>query len=217
MNKKLIVYVTGILLLALFGVAAYLLESQKTAGITEIASDPSIMKRYYSPTMGPANAKVTIVEFFDPACETCRKFHPYVKQLMESNPGRVNVVMRYAPFHQGSDYVVKILEAAKMQGKFWETLEAAYEAQPFWAQHGNPQPQSLWSYLGGVGLDIEKAKKDMQSLMFEKRIQQDLEDARALQVTKTPSFFVNGKPLKTFGYRQLKALVESEVSDNYHM
>lgn len=217
MNKKLIVSITGVLLIALFGVAAYLLESQKTAGITEVASDPSIMKRYYSPTMGPANAKVTIVEFFDPACETCRKFHPYVKQLMKSNPGRVNLVMRYAPFHQGSDYVVKMLEAAKLQGKFWETLEAAYEAQPMWAQHGNPRPQSLWNYLGGVGLDIEKAEKDMQSPMFEKRIAQELADAKALQVTKTPSFFVNGKPLTRFGYQELKALVESEVRENYPM
>lgn len=217
MNKKLIVSITGVLLFALFGVAVYLLESQKTAGITEVASDASIMKRYYSPTMGPSNAKVTIVEFFDPGCETCRKFHPYVKELVESNPGRVNVVMRYAPFHQGSDYVVKILEAARFQNKFWETLEAAYEAQPFWAQHGNPQPQSLWNHLGGVGLDIEKAKKDMQSPTFDKRIAQDLEDARALQVNKTPSFFVNGKPLITFGYRQLKALVESEVRENYPM
>ena len=217
MNKKLIVSLTSVILIALFGVAAYLLESQKTAGITEVASDPSIMKRYYSPTLGPSNAKVTIVEFFDPACETCRKFHPYVKDLMESNPGRVNVVMRYAPFHQGSDYIVKILEAAKLQGKFWETLEAAYESQPFWAQHGNPQPQSLWNYLGGVGLDIEKAKKDMQSPMFEKRIQQDLSDAQALQVTKTPSFFVNGKPLTRFGLRELRTLVNDEVYENYHM
>tara|TARA_R110002167_G_scaffold26395_3_gene90994 strand:+ start:8602 stop:9255 length:654 start_codon:yes stop_codon:yes gene_type:complete len=217
MNKKIIVSLTGVLLVALFGVGAYMLESQKTAGITEIASDPSIMKRYYSPKMGHASAKVTIVEFFDPACETCRKFHPYVKQLMKSNPGRVKVVMRYAPFHQGSDYVVKILEAAKLQGKFWETLEATYEAQPLWAKHGNPQPQSLWNYLGGVGLDIEKAKKDMQDPMLDKRIKQELADAEALQVTKTPSFFVNGKPLTRFGYQELKALVESEVGENYPM
>ncbi|CUB06727.1 MULTISPECIES: DsbA family protein [Marinomonas] len=217
MNKKLIVALSGVLLFALFGIAAYLLESQKTAGITEVASDPKIMKRYYSPTMGPSSAQVTIVEFFDPACETCRKFHPYVKQLMESNPGRVNIVMRYAPFHPGSDYIVKLLEAAKLQNLFWETLEATYESQPFWAQHGNPQPQTIWQYLGGVGLDIAKVKEDMQSQRFEQRIQQDLEDASALQVTKTPTFFVNGKPLSSFGYRQLKALVESEISENYQM
>tara|TARA_R110001583_G_scaffold167425_2_gene320223 strand:- start:7330 stop:7983 length:654 start_codon:yes stop_codon:yes gene_type:complete len=217
MNKKLLVPVTGILLFVMFGFAAYLYENQKTADISAVASDTSILKRYYSPTMGSQRAKVTITEFFDPACETCRKFHPYVKQLMESNPEKVNVVMRYTPFHKGSDYIVKLLEAAKLQNLFWETLEAVYESQPFWAQHGNPQPQTIWQYLGGVGLDIEQAKKDMQSQRIEKRLQQDQEDASALQVTKTPTFFVNGKPLSSFGYLQLKKLVESEVRANYQM
>ena len=42
-------------------------------------------------------------------------------------------------------------------------------------------------------------------------MKQDLDDARALNVTRTPGFFVNGKPLKDFGFQQLKALVEEEV------
>jgi protein-disulfide isomerase len=217
MNKKILVLAAGALLTAVFALAAFLYENQKTSEVTEAASNTSLLKRYYSPTTGDVNAKVTIVEFFDPACETCKAFHPFVKELMQSNPGKIKLIMRYTPFHQGSDYVVKILEAAKLQNKFWETLEATYAAQSVWSQHGNPQPEKLWMHLGSIGLDLNKVKEDMQSLMIKKHIQQDMDDAKQLQVTKTPGFFVNGKPLTNFGSRQLKKLVEAEVRESYPM
>ena len=55
----------------------------------------------------------------------------------------------------------------------------------------------------------------MQSAEIAKRIKQDVLDAKQLKVSKTPGFFVNGKPLVHFGYEQLKQLVESEVAANY--
>jgi protein-disulfide isomerase len=155
------------------------------------------------------------VEFFDPACETCKAFHPFVKHLMSSNPGKIRLVVRYTPFHKGSDYVVKLLEAARLQNKFWETLEATYASQPAWASHGNPQPERLWSLLSSVGLDQKRARHDMQSQTIAKHIQQDMADAQQLQVTKTPGFFVNGKPLVRFGYEQLQQLVDTEIRSNY--
>ena len=79
--------------------------------------------------------RVVLVEFFDPACETCREFHPYVKELLAAHPGKVRLVLRYAPFHQGSDTMVLILEAAGRRGRFWETLEVMYATQPQWASH----------------------------------------------------------------------------------
>ncbi|MEH6473890.1 MAG: thioredoxin domain-containing protein [Halopseudomonas sp.] len=215
MNKKFLIPAVGIFLVCLFAIAAYVDQSRSGAGGSEAVEQASSLKRYYSPTTGDVDAKVTIVEFFDPACETCKSFHPFVKKLMAANPGKINLVMRYAPFHQRSDYVVKILEAAKLQDKYWETLEEVYAAQPLWAQHGNPQPEKLWEVLGYTGLDLDRAKKDMQSLSIAKHIQQDLDDAQQLGVTKTPGFFVNGKPLVNFGYKQLQRLVESEVNSKY--
>jgi protein-disulfide isomerase len=134
---------------------------------------------------------------------------------MEANSGKIRLVLRYTPFHEGSDYVVKILEASREQGKYWETLEAAFAAQPAWASHSHPQPEKLWTYLGKTGLDIEKAKKDMHHSEITDRIRQDMSDARQLKVTKTPQYFVNGKPLQQFGYQQLQSLVEAEVRKHY--
>ena len=216
MKKQYLVLYVGVLLLAFFVVATSLYNKQNTTQLSETAyKNKSILVRDYSPMMGNKNAKVTIVEFFDPACETCRAFYPFVKQLMASNPGKINLVLRYTPFHRGSDYVIKILESARLQNKFWQTLEATYEAQPAWASHGNPQPERLWMLLGKVDLNLDKARNDMQSSTIADRIRQDMADAQRLQVTKTPGFFVNGKPLLTFGYEQLQQLVETELNNNY--
>jgi len=216
MNKQIQVSIAGALLIILFAVAVVIYNEEKADELTDNASqNASLLVRDYSPTFGNEDAKVTIVEFFDPACETCKAFHPLVKHLMSSNPGKIKLVLRYAPFHQGSDYVVKLLEAARMQNKFMETLEATYASQATWAPHHKPQPERLWMLLGGVGLDLKKAKEDMESSTVEQRIQQDLADAQQLQVTRTPGFFVNGKPLVQFGSQQLQQLVDDEIRSSY--
>jgi protein-disulfide isomerase len=216
MKKQTQVTTVAALLLIVFAIAVVIFNEQQSKELNEVANqNATFLVRDHSPTIGNKNAKVTIVEFFDPACETCKAFHPFVKQLMSRNPGKIKLVLRYTPLHKGSDYVVKILEAARMQNKFWQTLDATYEAQPAWAAHHNPQPEKLWTLLNGVGLDLDKAKKDMHSMIIARRLQQDIADAQQLQVSKTPGFFVNGKPLVRFGYKQLQQLVDSEIRDNY--
>jgi protein-disulfide isomerase len=175
----------------------------------------SVFVRGHSPTLGSEDARVYLIEFFDPACEACAAFSPFVKQLMANNPGKIRLVLRYAPFHKGSDYFVKVLEASKKQDKYWETLNLLFKYQSVWASHHKPQPQKIWQFLPQAGLDIEQLRRDMNDPAILKIIQQDLADAKKLKVSKTPGFFANGKPLETFGYRQLQALVESELSAEY--
>ena len=61
---------------------------------------------------GPSEAPVTIVEFFDPSCEACRAFYPFVKNILTQYPDDVRLVLRYAAFHGGSDQAIGTLEAA---------------------------------------------------------------------------------------------------------
>jgi len=171
--------------------------------------------RDHSQTYGSDDAKVYLIEFMDPACETCAAFAPFVKKLMAANPGKIKLVLRYAPFHDGADYFVKILEAAKKQGKYWETLDVMYKSQPYWASHSNPQPQRIWQFLPQAGVDVQQIRKDMNDPAIVKLINQDLADAKTLNVRKTPGYFANGKPLQTFGSRQLLDLVQSEIKANY--
>jgi len=213
MKKQTQVAIAGVLILMIFAIAVDLYNEKQAEKLSETAA--SLLIRDYSPTIGNKDAKVTIVEFFDPACETCKAFHPIVKKAMSDNPEKIKLVVRYLPLHKGSDYVVKLLEASRLQNKFWETLEAIYKFQPDWASHHNPQPKKLWSLLKDSELNLGKARKDMQSQRIERRLQQDMADAQSLKVTKTPGFFVNGKPLVRFGERQLINLIEAEIDNNY--
>ena len=140
----------------------------------------------HSPVFGPANAPVTIVEFFDPACETCRAMYPIVKDLLAQHPTEVRLVMRYAPLHKGSDMVVKLLEAAKRQGKYQAVLEAVLEAQPAWADHHQPDVMLAFKAAAQTGLDITQALEDVQKPEMDALLQQDIADLTALKVSKTP-------------------------------
>jgi protein-disulfide isomerase len=97
-----------------------------------------------------------------------------------------------------------------------KTLDIMYKSQPYWASHHNPQPEKIWQFLRESGLDLKQLKADMNDPAIEKIIAQDLADAKTLNVRKTPGFFVNGRPLQTFGYQQLQGLIYSEIKANYY-
>lgn len=173
-----------------------------------------IYERSYSPSIGPEDAKVTIVEFFDPACEACRAFYPFVKQILSRHPNDVRLVLRYAAFHQGSETVIRMLEIAKTQGIYIKVLEGLLKDQQSWADHHRPNIEKAWEIAGEAGLDILRAKQEISSPHLDKLIQQENQDIRTLKVSKTPTFFVNKKPLETFGGEHLYALVVSELERN---
>lgn len=214
--KYLVFGVSCLVLFLVFVFASSYYQRQQAEKFGFMAQEnASTFVRDHSQTLGSDDAKVYLVEFMDPACETCAAFSPLVKQIMNANPGKIKLVLRYAPFHHGAEDFVKILEAARKQGKYWETLNVMYKSQPQWASHHNPQPQRLWQFLPMAGLDIEQIKKDMNDPAIARLIEQDIADAKTLNVRKTPGYFVNGKPLQTFGYQQLQQLVQSEIKATY--
>lgn len=212
-TKKLTVWILlGVALIVFFfGMYIYQRNSQSSQD-QKISQQASRLVRMHSPVVGPQNARVTIVEFFDPACETCRAFYPIVKDLMRRYPSDVRLVLRYVPLHQGSDKVVQLLEASKRQGKYWEVLESVLDAQPTWADHGSPNLPMAYKAAEDAGLDLQKALADASSPAIAAVLQQDVEDLRALEVIITPTFFVNGRGLPSFGADQLAALVAQEVA-----
>ena len=169
----------GVSLMSIFHSAA----SAKELTVEDVLFDPA------NPVLGNPEGDVTIVEFFDPACEACRAFHPIVKQILTQYPDDVRVVMRYTPFHgEGSELAIKVLEAARLQDVFVPVLEALLENQPAWAAANQIMSPSI------VGV-----------------LNQDRADVEAVGIQGTPTFFVNGKPLPEFGAEQLLSLVQAEV------
>ena len=167
--------------------------------------------RPHSPVLGPANAPVTLVEFLDPACEACAAFSPIVKQIQLLYADDVRVVVRYAAFHQGSDEAVRLLEAARMQGKFDEALTALFNGQPEWAAHHAPDTERAWQIVEATGVNLARARRDAKSAKADAVLRIDAEDVVALKVDRTPTFFVNGRPMTEFGPKPLIAMVQAEI------
>lgn len=212
MNRRTFVLGAAAGAAGIFAAAAALYTPPKSAAeLAWSAAEKLPLIRNHAPILGPAIAPVTIVEFFDPSCETCRAFHPVLKEILSDFEGEVRVVMRYATLHEGSDEAVRILETARLQGKFEPVLEILLGAQGLWAKHGAPDIEIAWELAGQAGLDVAKAKEKRTAPEIESILRQDDADRRAVGVTKTPTFFVNGKPLIEFGKQQLYDLVSSEI------
>ena len=212
MNKKWVVLSTVAAVVVVFIAAVVNFKERSTQEVAQaLQTHNEALVRAHSPVYGNPGAKVTIVEFFDPSCETCRAFYPIVKGMVNASFGQVRLVVRYAPLHKGSDTAIKILEAARLQGKYWEALEKTMAFQPQWAAHDNAQPVLIWELISDIGLDVAKAKSEANSPVIHELLRQDVADMTALKVDRTPGFFVNGTPLRDFGEAQLKALVDQEL------
>ncbi len=210
-NKKSII-ISIVVLITLFVVGTYMYKENQTQKMAAIAKENAkFFERDYSVKIGNPKAKVQLVEFFDPACGTCAQFHPYIKQIMKENKDNIRLVLRYAPFHKGSDNAVRMLEAARKQGKFMSTLELMFDTQQYWIKHHEVNPEILWRILSQSDLDMEQLAKDFVNPKINDIIIQDLADAKKLNASKTPSYYVNTKPLQTFGLEQLKELINSEL------
>jgi len=177
------------------------------------ATNDSALIRPYSPVIGPKDAPVTIVEFFDPGCEACRAFHPTVKAILADNPEKVRLVLRYAAFHDGSDTAVKILESARRQGKFMPVLEALLAAQMQWASHDGAKLEFAWQAAERAGLDRALAEEQIKDPAITVILIQEAKDIKQVGVQYTPTFFVNGLPLLDHSPAGLKKMVSEQVKE----
>ena len=181
MQKKTLA-LTTLTLLAVIAIGAWWYASnQNPSGQATVAVDRSALIRPHSPSLGRADAPVVIVEFLDPACETCRTFYPMVKQLMAQHPDRIRLVVRYA-------------------------------SQQDWASNHTAKVDLAWKYLEPIGLNMEQLAIDLTAPEVKQAVAQDLADANTLGVSQTPEYFVNGRPLPSFGFEQLRQLVAEEVA-----
>jgi len=212
-NNTTIIAVAAVVIIAAFtGGTYYYKQNQKQKALEAVQHREQMMVREHSPTLGKQNAPVEIVEFLDPECGTCARFYPFVKSLLSEFPGEIKLVVRYAAFHKNSVFAIKILEAARKQGKYWQTMELLYKHQPQWGNHQNPNPEFIWTVLPEIsGLDIKRIRAELDDPAVMKIIAQDMEDIKQLDVKATPTFYVNKKPLPSFGYDQLRSAVLSAI------
>jgi protein-disulfide isomerase len=213
MTRRHIVFLSALFALVVFAAAVFLYQRHTLqVAAMQASKQAGAMVRPHSPIIGNADAPVTIVEFFDPACEACKAFHPHVKQILAAFPRETRLVIRYTPFHrEASVEAVKILEAARAQRKFEPVLEALLDGQRAWTGQGANASARAWAIAQSVGLDVEQARQHIASGSVDTLLAQDVVDLKAIGVRATPTSFVNGKPLSSTDPEQLYELVKSEV------
>ena len=163
-------------------------------------------------SQGPSVARVTIVEFLDPECESCAAMYPVVKDVLAGYNGKIRLVTRYMPFHGNSVYAATALEAAGRQNKYWEALALLFEKQGDWASHHAPRPDLIPGLMKSLGIDMKRFDADINDPSFKEKIEKDKTDGFALGVRVTPTFFINGRLLSELGYDALKNRIDEELS-----
>lgn len=196
------------------------IQSERKPTNTATATAPKgQLVRPDSPSRGPVDAKITLVEFYDPECEACAAFSPNVKKILKDYEGNIRLVTRYMPLHPNSMTAAAFTEAAAEQGKYWEAQELLFQKQHEWGtKHGPPTaapPPNINVLFDGyakeLGLDLAKASAAIKEKRFDAKIEQDKKDGQGLGVRRTPQFFVNGRELARFGDADLRALIDEEM------
>lgn len=144
-----------------------------------------------SPTLGPEDAPVTLVEFSDFECPYCGRFYRTLKQLRENYADELRVVYRQFPIntHPNAYRAAQASLCAYDQGHFWEMHDAMFEGQD------ELDAESLSEKAERVGLDLEQFEECLDSGRHDAQIERDMREAQRMGVNGTPAIFVNGIPL----------------------
>ena len=148
-----------------------------------------------------ADGKVTFVEFLDFECEACGAAYPAIEELRKTYDGRVTFVVRNFPLHKNSEAAARAAEAAAAQGKFEAMYDKLFQTQQQWGEKDSSQANVFFGYAEQLGLDMTRFRATYDDPATLERIRRDKADGEALDVSGTPTFFLNGEKIKisTFG------------------
>ncbi len=161
-----------------------------------------------SPVKGVPGAKVTIVQFSDFQCPFCSRVEPTVTELEKDYGKDVRVVWKNnpLPFHPNAMPAAEAAMAAAAQGKFWEMHDKIF------ADQGHMDPATYEKYATELQLNVDKFKADIAAHKFQASIKEDQTLAEKFGARGTPSFFINGRPLRGAQPKEaFKQVIDKEI------
>jgi protein-disulfide isomerase len=187
--------------------------SDDTAPAGQAAAAPIVRENSHRLSTAP-DGRVTLVEFLDFECESCRAAFPFVEELRKKYDGKVTFVARYYPLpaHKNSETSALAVEAAAQQGKFEAMYAKMYETQATWGEQQESQALLFRSFAESLGLDLgayDRAVADPATLQ---RIEQDKNDGTALGVQGTPTFFLNGTKIQPESTEEFQKLIDDALA-----
>ncbi|MFF1385672.1 DsbA family protein [Arthrobacter sp. NPDC058288] len=161
------------------------------------AADAQLVREDSHRVTSPATEKAQLVEFLDFECESCRAAEPLVAELKKEFGDRITFVNRYFPLpgHRNSGTAALAVESAAQQGKYEEMYAKMFETQAQWGEMQDSQAPLFRTYAQELGLDMTAYDAAVADDKTIERIRKDVADGKALGVTGTPTFFLNGEKL----------------------
>ncbi|TNB75702.1 disulfide bond formation protein DsbA [Arthrobacter sp. BB-1] len=161
----------------------------------------------------PATEKAQLVEFLDFECEACGAAAPLVEELKKEYGDRITFVNRYFPLpsHKNSGQAALAVEAAAQQGKYEQMAAKMFETQPQWGEKQDFQNALFRTFAEELGLDVVKYDAAVAAEETKERIRKDIADGKALGVSGTPTFFLNGEKLTLNTEAEFRQKLEDAV------
>jgi protein-disulfide isomerase len=155
------------------------------------------------PVKGPANARITLVEFSDFQCPYCAAAVGHLYDLMAKHPTDIRLVFKQFPLdtHSQAGLAAEAALAAHAQGKFWPMHDKLY------ATFRDLSPEKINQLAADAGLDLVRFTMDLKSGKFKTTVQKEVDQGVEAGVQGTPTIFVNGKryngPVETAALEQV--------------
>lgn len=215
MKKEIKILLGIIVFVGLASFAGYKMFLQENVNPQVKAPTPqfsmvSNLVSFHSFSYGPQDAKVTVVEFFDPECESCAAVAPQIKKEMKYYEGKVRWVFRYMPYHNNSKNAIAALEAAKKQNLFLEAMTILFETQHQWGEKQESTKDEIVKIVSSIqGINKKQLIEDMNDPAIQEIIAKDQNEGQQAGVRGTPSFFVNGVMLERLSLDNLIAQINA--------
>lgn len=142
-----------------------------------------------SPSKGPADAPVTVIEFSDYLCPACKWAHPISNQIKEAYKGKVRWIFKDFPLnrHKGADKLAEAARCAREQDKFWEFQDLLFGAKE------PPDAAMLAQFARSLDMNVERFSQCVESGKYARAVINDKQEASSAGVSATPSFIINGR------------------------
>jgi len=149
---------------------------------------PVVVDVTQAPSLGPADALYTLVEFSDFECPFCFRATNTIKTLMEKYKGQMRLVYLHWPLptHEQARPAALAAWAAQQQGKFFEYHDRLFALQT------KLTPEAYVTIAKDLGLDLAKFNQDRESPQALAQVEADFKQGEQLGVQGTPTFVLNG-------------------------
>ena len=147
--------------------------------------------------LGSPTAAVTVEEFADFQCGSCAAVHPVMKEVQSIYGSKIKLIFRNYPLqmHEKAYDAAVAAEAAGIQGKFWAMQDQLFNNQQTWSSPSSNHKQLWAEYAQKIGLDVAQWQNDVAGMAAKSRVDQDMNRGKALNVSSTPSVYINGEPV----------------------